>query len=224
MKNNRNIPYIPYVKNVYIFYNVDEFHAAKDNAWEKFKGIDTARLFLACAESWRRNGWNPVRISTKEAAECDVFTGQITKSFHWYPQSYWRFIPYICDRFNHEAGSQMFTTIDVINYGFSPMMVDALPGADCISFQKEHFSMSTILCNRHWRATALNCLTMYDRGRLPALDRDYVSDETILGVYGAYDTHPVQNFPINESAERSPLIHYARSTVSRAIRDIASVL
>ncbi|MCI0554491.1 MAG: hypothetical protein L0287_26380 [Anaerolineae bacterium] len=209
--------------NVYIFYNNDEFHAAKDNAWEKFKGVDTARLFLACAESWRRNGWNPVRISTKEATEFDVFTGQITKSFHWYPQSYWRFIPHIRERFKDAYNPQMFTTIDVFNYGFSPLIAEGLSGSGCISFQREHFSMSTILCNRQWRADALNCLIRYDRGELPALNHEYVSDETILREYGSYEIFPIQSFPISPSAMSSSLLHYARSAVSRAIDNIPTL-
>lgn len=217
--------------NVFIFYNGEEAIFPKDNAWEKFERTDTVRMFLACAESWRRAGWTPIRLHTQGVAPINwKLGGRVEKSWRWYPEPFWQF--WAKAKILRET-MLTFTTLDVINYGFSPHV--ATDGAwfeeppprlpFCVNYQRDHFSLSTFTCTPGWIAHAIEVLHAYDEERLPAIERDYVSDETILRTYAKHCvTHPLQAFPMpGADWQRNSLLHFARSTLAVAYEAIPTV-
>jgi len=147
----------------------------------------------------------------------------------WYPAQYWQF----CAKAKsllQPAEWAMFATMDVINNSLEPEIiqerrVSCLPTTiegvswDCISFQLEHFSMSSIYCSRAWLETAENILLKYDRGELPEIRAGYISDERILREYAPWNHFPVQKFAC-AGGENAPLVHYARSTLCRKYAEI----
>lgn len=216
---------------IHIFYSGDELSGIPAaNEWEKFEGQDTVRLFLFAAEQWRLNGWEPFRLSTS-ADEPLQFSplrfspgGRIDAHGGWYPWGRWQFLAAIREITKQRPNDwHFFSTLDVFNILFSPDDAFALiPGfSACVSFQRDHFSMSCIACRHAWVESAIDILHRYDIGELPFIGGNYVSDETIIRTYAKYDLAPVQAFPLGDYRESNPrLLHYARSTISRAFEAI----
>lgn len=222
------------MNTIHIFYNGTDTVFGENNDWEKFRNPDSVRLFLACAESWRRNGWEVRRVSTVDR---DVFTplifaGRIAKEGRWYPAPFWQFIakavslPLTGHNYDGTCDEFVFGTYDVFNYGLSPYQIgcgSSFDEAGCVSYQRDHFSMSLIRCNRRWLARALEILKDYDNGKLPRIPGKYVSDETILRAYAQYSLCPIQAFPVHPTAHECPLIHFGRSSLHGAFEKIPCV-
>lgn len=221
------------MKTVHIFFNGDEVAGIPDNCpWEQFKDHDAIRSFLQTCESWKSAGWNVRRFSTAYSApiftgEDGKGTGEIFKSFSWYPETRWRFVRDFWAHVRGFPGFHWFATMDSFNRCFTPHMADAAEKhfgeKGCVNLQVDHFSMSTVGVTSEWLFKAIRILCDYDSGRLPRLCRDYVSDETILREYSEYLTLPAQYFPISTHGVECPeLIHFARSTLKRAYQSIPS--
>jgi hypothetical protein len=219
---------------VHIFFNGSEVNFPPNNDWEKFTGLDAARTFLICADSWRRNGWEVKRFSTAPEpgrgesyydfppTPFHPFTGRVKDQYHWYPADYWQFIAKAKAILNPEEWG-MFVTMDVINLNFQPPHLEFIYSGDlakgCVSFQNEHFSMSSIYCSREWLVEAERILIQYDRGELPEIPKaTYISDERILREYSIHAQFKTQEFACGNNS--APLIHYARSTLANNYRDI----
>jgi len=218
---------------VHLFFNGDECFFPPGAAWEKFRGLDAARTFLICAESWRRNGWDVARLSTLER---DSFIptpfladGECSRSWHWYPEPFWQFIAKAKAIARVEPSAwHWFGTIDVINFGFKepfPPQDEAtcrrIHECGCASYQREHFSMSLICCRLDWLEEAERLLIAYDQRKLASLNREYTSDETILRVYARAVLVPLMTFANNTEKDGFPLCHFSRSAVPFAYGAVA---
>lgn len=207
-------------KTVHIFFNGAGVEIPPDNAWDKFKEIDALRTFLICAESWARHGWEVKRLTTYQPDYLPMpilAVGRIS-SQRWYAPGLWQFIPKALAV--AERGYNFFATMDVINFGFRPEDFFNLceKSDQAYYFQPEHFSLSAFCATPGWLKTAGNILVAYDRGALPEIRGQYVSDERILREFHAATCFPVQKFACNPG--NSPLIHFARSTLGRIYSDI----
>lgn len=212
-----------------IFFNGLECYFPDGAAWEMFQGLDTARVFLICAECWHRNGWNVKRLSTVQIANEHfkptrfLRDGECSKSWDWYPEIFWQFIAKAKTvAASDSAVIHWFTTIDVLNFGFKGDKWRIVPPllkrgeAFCISPQREHFSLALIGCNLAWLVQAERILLDYDAGILPSLNRVYTSDETILRTYSPRNeirTIGEMTFSCNTAKDTLPLCHFARSAV-----------
>jgi hypothetical protein len=213
---------------VNIFFNGDECFFPGDAAWEKFLGLDTARLFLVCAESWERNGWDVRRLSTLGGeytrTPFDYKNGKCSDSFHWYPAEFWQFIA----KAKHVAAKDKtrlhwFATIDIINLGFRGDLAEGFRDSktqDCVklNLQREHDSLGCFAADFAWLEYAESVLLSYDAGRLAALDREYVSDETILREYARHGrvNTDAMSFACNTEKDTFKLLHFSRSAVRPA--------
>lgn len=211
---------------IHIFFNGEGVVFPDRNDWEKFQELDAVRTFLICAESWRRAGWEPVRFSTVGAGvtfEAQKFlpAGRIAEQFKWYPAPMWQFIAKALDVATDPHGIYHFATMDVINHGFTPPAF-FIPPCGCVTYQKEHFSMSFISCTRAWLLKAAAILNQYDAGELKEIPRDYISDESILREYAEFKLTPLQAFACDPMKQHFPLLHYARSTVAREYAAIST--
>jgi hypothetical protein len=208
---------------IHIFFNGEGAFFPRGNAWEKFgPGLDSVRTFAICAEAWERQGFAVRRLSTVD--DRDSFTptrflpgGECEKSFAWYPRQYWQFIA----KAKAVAAASprkviFFATMDVIplgtNHGLHTAEIN-VPLCGYLNFQAEHFSLSTGVASHEWLGQAEDILTRYDRGELPSLCREYVSDETILRSYARYKNAAAMTFAGNTERAGFPLCHFARSTL-----------
>lgn len=228
-------------KTVHIWFNGGEVILPKDNGWEKFGDIDALRTFLICAESWQRNGWEVKRLSTlpvgnekfdpisarfnysltpfhyPEFGPSRGYAGRVNKQFHWYKPEMWQYLAKL--KSLCESGKDIMTaSMDVINFGFTPGDVPQVYGGEMLYFQPEHFSLSSFVTTWPWLNRAEEIVMEYDRGELPEIRADYISDERILREYGTGRSHAVQKFACNPGP--APLIHFARSTLARIFHEI----
>lgn len=206
------------MKTVHIFYNGEGLHFPQGNAWEKFKGLDSVRTFEICAESWERYGWEVKRLSTLENdfnPTPFLPDGECSKSFHWYPTDYWQFIAK-AKQVAEKKGRAVFATIDIINHGFWTQNCPVpWKDAQCLSFQREHFSLGAFCADYYWLLMAEKILLRYDQGKLPVIrGGEYVSDETILREYLPGELWPVMTFANNTERQSYPLCHHSRSSVA----------
>lgn len=204
---------------IHIFFNGEGVVFPDRNDWEKFKELDAVRTFLICADSWRRAGWEPVRLSTVGAGvtfkeQPFLSHGRVQEQYAWYPAPMWQFISKAIDVASDPNGIYHFATMDVINQGFTPPAF-FMPPCGCVTYQKEHFSMSFISCTRAWLLKAALILADYDNGTLARINRDYISDESILREYAEFKLTPLQAFACDPQKTCFPLLHYARSTLAR---------
>ncbi len=218
---------------IHLFFNGNECAFPSDNAWEKFEGLDTARLFLVAAKTWERAGWEVRRLSSDHAPDPIRFhpQGACRASFTWYPEVFWQFIP-ACQGVataSPETKWHWFACIDVLNLGSKGRFWAATHETNAesvrqefISFQKEHFSLSLFAATARGLKNARTVIEDYDRGALTRLDRAYVSDETILRNYLPHRPCIDLRFPWD--SEDCNLLHYARSTVARLYEKIPSSL
>lgn len=203
---------------IHIFFNGDECFFPPGCAWEKFKGLDAARTFAICAESWRRNGWDVSRFSTLGNDFPETMwrvNGECSKSFGWYPAPFWQWVAKAKQIAARDTSAfHWFGTMDVLNFGFSPQDCPH-HGERCVSLQREHFSMALLRCNYDWLSDAEETLMRYDRQILKPLARDYTSDETILRNYPPEGTriHPGMTFANNTEKDAFPLLHFSRSAI-----------
>lgn len=211
---------------VHIFFNGDDCMFAPRNDWEKFVGVDTLRLFAVCAESWRRAGWTVRRLVTTPTVRNPIpylESGEVAKSFSWYPRPFWQWTAAAqAVAESDQSALHLFGTIDILNYDFRP---DDCPdsmgrGPLVMNFQADHFSLGLVAANAAWLNHARQTLLAYDRGELPPLRRDYVSDETILREYAGYkiQAYTVQRFAGATFPE--PLLHFSRSSLKPYIDQI----
>lgn len=236
------------MKTVHLFYNGNEAIFPPDNAWEDFAGHDSVRLFLTCAESWRRQDWNVVRLTTtpkySEPVQTgpgstqvlhsfdyvpQVFSGRIATEGKWFPALNWQLIAKCCSLKPDPDGEIWIGSFDVFNWGFRPAHAfDVFHLYDhhksgCVSFQREHFSMALFCATPEWFQRARKILRLYDDRVSPRIPGKYTSDETILRTYGRYALNPAQSFPHSPQAASFPLTHYARSTLKAAYETVPTV-
>lgn len=196
------------------------------NEWEKFKGADSVRLFLACADSWKRNGWQVNRLRTDQGDFAPtVFEagGRCEKSFHWYPPSCWQFIAKARAIAERDPGrAHWFACVDVFNTAFPSQK--RTPAKGGWTFQREHFSLALFCASADWLKGAEETLQRYDTGDLPEIHRAHVSDETILREYYAHrsDNLGLLAFALDPERELFPLVHYARSTLAREFEKVSN--
>jgi len=207
-------------KTVHIFFCGDGVEIPRNNDWEKFGNIDALRTYLICADSWHRNGWKINRLSTVGGTypiTPFLGAGRIKNQFHWYPERYWQFIAKA--KSVAQPGLNWFVTIDVINNYFGADYFVPEPLEGCVSFQREHFSLSFFAATPEWLNAAEKILIDYDRGELPEIKgATYISDERILREYSAFVSKPLQEFASNKSG--LPLTHFARSTLGTLYNQI----
>jgi hypothetical protein len=201
---------------VHIFFNGTGVRLPERNEWEKFGEVDALRLFLVCADSWRRHGWDVRRLSTVQGdypATHFLEEGRVQTQFHWYAEELWQFVAKA--KSVAVDGPNVFCTMDVINAGVIPAAIRLLDLSlfACYSFQAEHSSLSCFVCTRDWLDWAENILLRYDRSELGLIPGDYVSDEAILRTYLPSKIVPWQKFACNPGPEK--LIHFSRSSLAR---------
>lgn len=231
------------MKTIHLFFNGREAQFPENNDWEKFDGHDAVRLFLTCAESWRRQGWNVKRLTTAKVVgtadypdgtsaptfEYDFpaqeFTGRIATEGKWYPADNWQLCAKCATLEPDENGEIWIGSFDVFNWGFTGQGIDGwsqtvFDNWGCVSFQREHFSMACFVATPEWFVTACELLKFYDMGKMPRIPGKYTSDETILRKYAEYTLYPQQSFPLTTDQHLYPLTHYARSTIRGAYEGI----
>lgn len=217
------------MNTVHIWFNGEGVSLPPDNAWDKFQGVDALRTFLICADSWRRHEWKVKRMTTAAvggtgAVHCVyrrtpfLTDGRVSSQYHWYGPDRWQYIAKC--RAVAVPGLNLFISMDVINDGFTPGILDALARTSgyCMSFQAEHFSLSCFACTGEWLVNAEEVLLQYDRGERPEIRGAYVSDERILREYLPGTTYPYQKFASTFGPK--PLIHFARSTLGQIYKNI----
>lgn len=212
---------------VHIFFNGHDCYCPPGAVWEKFVGLDSMRIFLVCAESWRRNGWKVKRLTTADDGSYrkinyDLVKGECRKSFDWYPLPFWQFIPK-AKAIAAKAKNRLhyFATIDCINFAYTGDCVREVKVSDCVcvNLQKEHASLGAFAADFEWLDYAEEILRQYDCGRLAPLNREYTSDETILREYARHGrvNTDAMTFACNTEKDKFPLVHFSRSACKPAL-------
>lgn len=218
---------------VHIWFNGRGVYLPANNDWEKFGEVDALRTFLICANSWTRNGWQvkrlitsplPIMLNNVEYAPEYIFTptpflpnGRAASAYWWYPSEMWQYIAKC--KAVVEPGFNLFVSMDVINNGLLPEYLKNYDeNLGCVSFQKEHFSLSAFMATPNWLIKAENVLLAYDRGELPEIRSNYVSDERILRDYLPGFNAGGQKFACALGYEY--LIHFSRSSLAQQYRAI----
>jgi len=100
---------------IYIHYNAYDFLAppAQDDCWRNYTNPDSAKMFLVCAESWKRQGWTPVRLDTANVRPGFQFSGVLKDQPKFYPLELWNIWFKLT-----ELAPCWVTSTDVINFGF----------------------------------------------------------------------------------------------------------
>lgn len=209
---------------LHLWFNGEGVVFPQNNDWEKFQELDAVRTFLICADSWKRAGWNVSRMTTDDFGIGFRRTpfrddGRVSKQYHWYSQNRWQFIAKALSLATEPNGVYWFCSFDVINNGYMvPGFI--MPPVGCVTFQREHFSLSFFCATRAWLLNAESILMQYDQGGLPEIPRTYVSDEGILRQYAKFQHRPLQAFALDPEKQLFPLTHYARSTVAYEFKQI----
>jgi len=216
---------------IFLFFNHPaKLPAGEVDKWNNWDSPDTTKLAWACADSWRRNGWNVERMSSvrhpKTAFQFAPFTGLLKESAKVYPMEFFNFWfaarEIIVDHYN--AG-QWFLTIDVMNHGFSPTTAEKIVVSaqqqkrpHMITLQNQHFSASLLYVSKQGCEKAIETIEKYDRGEFPALKSDLVSDETVIRHYmEKYYAHfrVCWYAAVEEGWESASLLHIPRSVLGR---------
>lgn len=201
--------------NLYLFFNNPCRLPADGDKWNNWQDPDTTKLAWVCGESWRRNGWNVKRLPPMPANSFGFlpFKGRLAESVKFYPFEYWNFwfqALQVCRR----EGATWFTTIDVINFAMSVEDVRYAQG-DIVTLQAQHFSASALRLTEAGCKQAIDLIRRYDAGEFATIPVDLVSDETILRFYGTYSNLKLAAYPVEENANRYPVIHVTKSTLAR---------
>lgn len=223
------------MKTIHLFFNGREANFPESNDWEKMGSFDTVRLFLACAESWQRWGWEVKRLTTGPVFDISSdtqavdytplkFSGRIAKEGNWFPADNWQLMAKAATLQPNDQGEIWIASLDVFNWRFIPSRESQFKlehtATGCVSFQKEHFSLSCFCATPEWFAAACVILLDYDSGKLPRIPGKYTSDETILRTYAKHVVRPLQCFAGDANASDFPLVHYARPLIPRVYQTI----
>lgn len=206
---------------VYIHYNALDFGAptGATDRWHNYTNPDSAKMFLVCAESWRRQGFEPIRLNSHGVTGFR-FKGALNCAFE-YPLEFWNIWFQLL-----KLAPCFFTSIDVINYGFSnhecerlclnQYAVRAYPGnMYSLSFNAtENWTNACCFVTKEFCENAIDLCYQVDSGKLPIPGCVVTTDEAILRenrdklgphlIYTCYHS-------------RSHLVHYHRSMLVNAL-------
>lgn len=215
---------------VYLFFNYSRAEALPPHDyWINFKNPDSTKLAFFAAESWRRLGWQVERMSSARVSPGFQFTGRCREACKLYAVEFWNFwfeahdLAHLASAVHREPeGLAWFTTTDVFNYGFTPALAADLarrlaegkaPGEPmAAAFMAQHWSNAAFCANTAYCLQAIETIKRYDRGELPALEADLVSDETILRAYCPGQVEPLARYALAEAGWSSaPMLHFPRS-------------
>lgn len=210
------------MNTIHIFYNGTDYKcpSAQEDIWSNYIDPNNPRLFLACAASWERKGWQVRRIST-EYTKGFKFKGHCLRDLKHYPQTNWdlwfelrRLAPCLCVNMN------VFNTdLPVSDEVLQSFMLRVQMEGRGISMHQNGWSASCCYVTKPFVEDAIDLIYQVDRGQLAPPKCDLLIDDKILQRYGGrHYTLPWCGFPfVRSDWQTFKLLHFSRSTITRAM-------
>lgn len=206
---------------ILIHYNGYDFAApnSQDDVWSNYRNPDSAKMFLVCAESWERAGWQVDRLDTT-LTKGFSFSGKLHRIFE-YPLPLWN----LWYAARMQAPCWIVTT-DVINYGFTPeqaaQLVKLVDDTQGISLTVP-WSNSCFWTSQVFAQGVIDLIYKVDRGERELPKCNIITDEAIIResqMVSKCCVKYVMNARIETQWQYSQLLHFPRSGLVRAIDSI----
>lgn len=207
---------------VYIHYNARDFIApnGQNDRWNNYTNPDSAKMFLVCAESWKRQGFEPVRLNSfgvsgfhfnGELKRIQVHDNMTGKTDFEYPLEFWNVWFQL-----RKLAPCLFVTIDVINFGLKERemkLVCHLTFESALTFNKTpNWSNSCCYVSREFCDWAIDTIYKVDSGKLAMPRCIITTDEAIMR-----ENLTFQHRVYTCYHESGNLIHYHRSMLANAL-------
>ncbi len=215
---------------IHIHYNASDFSApdGENDYWRNYLNPDSAKMFLVCAESWLRHGWQVKRLVSPthtgfvfldklKQVKGNIHSNYVDKALQ-YPIEFWNWW-FVVHKFCDSKGMFICTT-DCINNGFTPEKAVFKLSArisDNVSFGKDWTNTCCYVTTQSAREAIQACYSV-DTGRLSMPEIMAVSDESIFRKHGHWQGMDLLATPfLDKGWEEKLLLHYSRSMLVRGI-------